>query len=66
MIESSIIVVESFNSLVNELIIMLDIEKRLEAFVRIVYGIIIFFGGVGTVEELFYLLGILMNSVNKD
>lgn len=66
MIELLIIVVELFNLLVNELIIMLDIEKCLEVFVCIVYGIIIFFGGVGMVEELFYLLGILMNLVNKD
>lgn len=43
-----------------------DIEKRLEAFVRIAHGIIIFPGGVGTAEELLYLLGILMNPANKD
>lgn len=66
MIEFFIIVVELFNLLVNELIIMLDIEKCLEVFVCIVYGIIIFLGGVGMVEELFYLLGILMNLVNKN
>ena len=33
------------NPLVNELIIMPDIEKRLEAFARIAHGIIIFPGG---------------------
>ena len=44
---------------------MPDIEKRLEAFVRIAHGIIIFSGGVGTAEELLYLLGILMNPANK-
>ncbi|MBM3011473.1 LOG family protein, partial [Citrobacter freundii] len=43
-----------------------DIEKRLEAFVRIAHAIIIFPGGVGTAEELLYLLGILMNPANKD
>ena len=44
---------------------MPDIEKRLEAFVRIAHGIIIFPGGVGTAEELLYLLN-LMNPANKD
>lgn len=33
---------------------------------RIAHGIIIFPGGVGTAEELLYLLGILMNPANKD
>ncbi|MCJ8608307.1 DUF3412 domain-containing protein, partial [Klebsiella pneumoniae] len=61
----SIIAAEPPNPLVNELIIMPDIEKRLEAFVRIAHGIIIFPGGVGTAEELLYLLGILMHPDNK-
>ncbi len=64
--EPSIIAAEPPNPLVNELIIMPDIEKRLESFVRIAHGIIIFPGGVGTAEELLYLLGILMNPENKD
>lgn len=64
--EPSIIAAEPPNPLVNELIIMPDIEKRLEAFVRIAHGIIIFPGGVGTAEELLYLLGILMNPQNHD
>jgi len=64
--EPSIIAAEPPNPMVNELIIMPDIEKRLEAFVRIAHGIIIFPGGVGTAEELLYLLGILMNPHNKD
>jgi hypothetical protein len=51
---------------VNELIIMPDIEKRLEAFVRISHGIVIFPGGAGTAEELLYLLGLLMDEENKD
>nr|WP_024965577.1 nucleotide 5'-monophosphate nucleosidase PpnN [Pantoea sp. IMH] len=63
--EPSIIAAEPPNPLVNELIIMPDIEKRLEAFVRIAHGIIIFPGGVGTAEELLYLLGILMNPHNQ-
>ncbi|BAN99399.1 hypothetical protein E05_46330 [Plautia stali symbiont] len=64
--EPSIIAAEPPNPLVNELIIMPDIEKRLEAFVRIAHGIVIFPGGVGTAEELLYLLGILMNPQNSD
>ncbi|MBS0971241.1 LOG family protein [Chimaeribacter arupi] len=66
MTEPSIIAAEPPNPLVNELIIMPDIEKRLEAFVRIAHGIVIFPGGVGTAEELLYLLGILMNPENQD
>ncbi|MDC9595643.1 nucleotide 5'-monophosphate nucleosidase PpnN [Xenorhabdus anantnagensis] len=64
--EPSIIAAEPPNPLVNELIIMPDIEKRLEAFVRIAHGIIIFPGGVGTAEELLYLLSILMSHENKE
>jgi len=63
--EPSIIAAEPPNPLVNELIIMPDIEKRLEAFVRIAHGIIIFPGGVGTAEELLYLLGIMMHPQNR-
>ncbi|PIJ49050.1 LOG family protein [Erwinia sp. OLTSP20] len=64
--EPSIIAAEPPNPLVNELIIMPDIEKRLEAFVRIAHGIIIFPGGVGTAEELLYLLGILLDPQNNN
>ncbi|MDY4350012.1 nucleotide 5'-monophosphate nucleosidase PpnN [Pectobacterium brasiliense] len=66
MTEPSIIAAEPPNPLVNELIIMPDIEKRLEAFVRIGHGIIIFPGGVGTAEEFLYLLGIMMNPDNSE
>ncbi|MEW9797661.1 nucleotide 5'-monophosphate nucleosidase PpnN [Alteromonas sp. CYL-A6] len=62
--EPSIIAAEPPNAIVNELIVMPDIEKRLEAFVRLAHGIVIFPGGVGTAEELLYLLGILMNERN--
>lgn len=62
--EPSIIAAEPPNPIVNELIIMPDIEKRLEAFVRIAHGIIIFPGGPGTAEELLYLLGIMMHPEN--
>ena len=63
--EPSIIAAEPPNAIVNELIIMPDIEKRLEAFVRISHGIIIFPGGAGTAEELLYILGILLNKKNS-
>lgn len=64
--EPSIIAAEPPNQIVNELIILPDIEKRLEAFVRLGHGIIIFPGGAGTAEELLYLLGILLNKHNQD
>ena len=44
---------------------MPDIEKRLEAFVRVSHGIIIFPGGAGTAEELLYILGIMLNPKNQ-
>ncbi|MFT4198734.1 MAG: nucleotide 5'-monophosphate nucleosidase PpnN [Pseudoxanthomonas sp.] len=62
--EPGIIAAESPNPIVNHLVIMPDIEKRLEAFVRIGHGIIVFPGGVGTAEEIFYLLGILLRQDN--
>lgn len=64
--EPSIIAAEPPNPIVNELIIMPDIEKRLEGFVRLGHGIIIFPGGPGTAEELLYILGILMHPNNAD
>ncbi|NTS77672.1 LOG family protein [Catenovulum sp. SM1970] len=63
--EPSIIAAEPPNPIVNELVILPDIEKRLEAFVRCGHGIIIFPGGVGTAEELLYLLGILLHPDNQ-
>ncbi len=63
--EPGIIASESPNAIVNELSIMPDIEKRLEAFVRLAHSIIIFPGGVGTVEEILYLLSILMHPLNE-
>lgn len=64
--EPGIIAAEAPNPIVNELAILPDIEKRLEAFVRLGHGIIIFPGGAGTAEELLYLLGILLHPENKD
>lgn len=62
--EPGIIAAEAPNPIVNELVILPDIEKRLEAFVRAGHGIIIFPGGVGTAEEFLYLLGILLHPDN--
>jgi len=56
----------AMNPMVNHLVIMPDIEKRLEAFVRLGHGIIVFPGGVGTAEEVLYLLGILMDPANAE
>ena len=63
--EPGIIAAESPNPIVNSLAIMPDMEKRLEAFVRIGHGIVIFPGGVGTAEEILYLLGILLHPNNE-
>ena len=62
--EPGIIAAESPNAIVNNLVIMPDIEKRLEAFVRTGHAIVVFPGGVGTAEEILYLLGILMHPDN--
>lgn len=63
--EPGIIAAEPPNPIVNELVILPDIEKRLEAFVRIAHSIVIFPGGPGTAEELLYILGIMMHPENK-
>jgi predicted Rossmann-fold nucleotide-binding protein len=64
MTEPGIIAAEPPNPIVNQLVIMPDIEKRLEAFVRTGHGIIVFPGGAGTAEEILYLLGILLDPAN--
>jgi predicted Rossmann-fold nucleotide-binding protein len=64
--EPGIIAAESPNPAVNHLVIMPDIEKRLEAFVRVAHAIVVFPGGVGTAEEILYLLGILLHEDNAD
>ncbi|NKB71241.1 MAG: DUF3412 domain-containing protein [Candidatus Latescibacteria bacterium] len=64
--EPDIIAAESPNPIVNRLVIMPDIEKRLEAFVRMGHGIVVFPGGVGTTEEILFLLGVLMHPQNAD
>jgi predicted Rossmann-fold nucleotide-binding protein len=62
--EPGIIAAESPNPIVNSLVIMPDMEKRLEAFVRVGHGIVVFPGGVGTAEEVLYLLGVLLHPDN--
>jgi predicted Rossmann-fold nucleotide-binding protein len=64
--EPGIIAAEPPNPIVNQLVIMPDIEKRLEAFVRVAHGIVVFPGGAGTAEEILYLLGILLDPANHD
>ncbi len=64
--EPGIIAAESPNPIVNQLVILPDIEKRLEAFLRIAHGIIIFPGGAGTMEEILYLLGVLLHPENSN
>jgi predicted Rossmann-fold nucleotide-binding protein len=62
--EPGIIAAEPPNPMVNHLVVLPDIEKRLEAFVRLGHGIIVFPGGVGTAEEILFLLGLLMHPDN--
>ena len=64
--EPGIIAAESPNPIVNNLVILPDIEKRLEAFVRTGHAIVVFPGGAGTAEEILYILGILLNPKNED
>jgi hypothetical protein len=64
--EPGIIAAEAPNPIVNDLVILPDIEKRLEAFVRLGHAIIVFPGGAGTAEEILYLLGILLHPDNAE
>jgi hypothetical protein len=63
--EPGIIAAEAPNPIVNELVILPDIEKRLEAFVRVAHSIVVFPGGAGTAEEVLYLLSILLHERNQ-
>lgn len=64
--EPGIIAAEAPNPIVNHLVILPDMEKRLEAFVRMAHGLVVFPGGAGTAEELLYLLGILAEPRNAE
>jgi pyrimidine/purine-5'-nucleotide nucleosidase len=63
--EPGIIAAEPPNPIVTQLAILPDIEKRLEAFVRLAHGIVVFPGGAGTAEEILYLTGILLDPANQ-
>ena len=63
--EPSIIAAEPPNSMVSDLVILPDIEKRLEAFVRLGHVLIVFPGGPGTAEELLYILSIKLMEENR-
>jgi hypothetical protein len=63
--EPGIIAAEPPNAIVTQLAIMPDIEKRLEAFVRLAHGIVVFPGGAGTAEEILYLTGTLLEPANR-
>jgi len=62
--EPGIIAAEPPNPMVSHLVVLPDIEKRLEAFLRVAHGIVVFPGGVGTAEEILYLLGVLLDPAN--
>lgn len=64
--EPGIIASESPNPIVNNLIILPNIQKRLEAFLRVGHVIMVFPGGVGTAEEICHLLGVMLHPENKD
>jgi predicted Rossmann-fold nucleotide-binding protein len=64
--EPGIIAAEPPNPIVNQLVILPDIEKRLEAFVRLAHGIVVFPGGAGTAEEILYLVGMLLDPANRE
>jgi predicted Rossmann-fold nucleotide-binding protein len=64
--EPGIIAAEPPNPIVTQLAILPDIEKRLEAFVRLAHGIVVFPGGAGTAEEILYLAGILLDPANRE
>jgi pyrimidine/purine-5'-nucleotide nucleosidase len=63
--EPGIVAAEPPNAIVNQLVILPDIEKRLEAFVRMGHGTVVFPGGAGTAEEILYLIGILLDPKNE-
>ena len=62
--EPGIIAAEPPNPIVSELAVLPDIEQRLEAFLRVGHVFVIFPGGVGTMEELLFLLGVALHPDN--
>ncbi|MEZ0238966.1 MAG: nucleotide 5'-monophosphate nucleosidase PpnN [Methylophilaceae bacterium] len=64
--EPGIIAGEPPNPIVHELVILPDVEKRLEAFLRFGHGFVVFPGGAGTAEEILYVLGVLLHPDNAE
>lgn len=60
--EPGIITAEPPNPIVDHLVVFGNIEQRLEGFVRATDGIFVFPGGVGTAEEIQYILSILLHN----
>ncbi len=60
-----IIAAEPPNVYVTDLAIYPDMEKRLEAFIRICHGMGIFPGGAGTAEEILIALGVKLHEKNS-
>src|SRR5438445_3683220 len=63
--EPGIIAAEPPKPIVTTLAILPDTEQRLEAFVRLAHGTVVFPGGAGTAEEILYLVGVLLNPANQ-
>jgi predicted Rossmann-fold nucleotide-binding protein len=63
--QTSIIAVEAPNHHVDKLVIFHDMEKRLEAFMRTGQGLVVFPGGIGTLEEILYLLSVTLHAENE-
>lgn len=61
-----IIAVEPPNIWVTDLMILPDIELRLEAFARKMHAIVFLPGGIGTMEELLIQLGTKLDERNRD
>ncbi len=61
-----IITAEPPNSWLNRLIILPDIESRLEAFLRTQNGIIFLPGGIGTLEEFMTVLAVKTDASNSE
>ncbi|MSQ68703.1 MAG: LOG family protein YgdH [Gammaproteobacteria bacterium] len=64
--EPGIIAAEAPNPIVSDLVILPDVEKRLEGFMRLGHGVVVFPGGVGTAEEILFALGVLAHPDNAE
>lgn len=53
------------NPHVNKIVMLRNMEQRLEAFVRANLGIVIGPGGIGTLEELLYAVAVLLDPKNE-